>query len=240
MLYAVGDIHGQLDELENALSLIKDDGGPNATIVFLGDYTDRGPNSCGVIERLIEGKQSSKSWHFLKGNHDRMFSWYLKLNPIHDPHLFHGLHWLHPRMGGENTLLSYGVTLDQERRSGEIHSEARQKIPKTHVNFLNSLDLMYRTSDLAFVHAGIRPGVKLDAQKENDLLWIREGFIDDKTDHGPLIVHGHMALDKPTHFGNRIDLDGGAAYGRALTPVVFEGRNCWTLTSKGRQSLEQK
>ena len=99
---------------------------------------------------------------------------------------------------------------------------------------------MYRTSDLAFVHAGIRPGVKLDEQKENDLLWIREGFIDDKTDHGPLIVHGHMALDKPTHFGNRIDLDGGAAYGRALTPVVFEGRNCWTLTSKGRQSLEQK
>ena len=240
MLYAIGDIHGQLDELENALSLIKDDGGANATIVFLGDYTDRGPNSCGVIERLIEGKQSSKSWYFLKGNHDRMLSWYLKLNPIHDPHLFHGLHWLHPRMGGENTLLSYGVTVDQERRSGEIHSEARQKIPKTHVNFLNSLDLMYRTSDLAFVHAGIRPGVKLDEQKENDLLWIREGFIDDKTDHGPLIVHGHMALDKPTHFGNRIDLDGGAAYGRALTPVVFEGRNCWTLTSEGRQSLEQE
>ena len=240
MLYAIGDIHGQLDELENALSLIKDDGGANATIVFLGDYTDRGPNSCGVIERLIEGKQSSKSWYFLKGNHDRMFSWYLKLNPIHDPHLFHGLHWLHPRMGGENTLLSYGVTVDQERRSGEIHSEARQKIPKTHVNFLNSLDLMYRTSDLAFVHAGIRPGVKLDEQKENDLLWIREGFIDDKTDHGPLIVHGHMALDKPTHFGNRIDLDGGAAYGRALTPVVFEGRNCWTLTSEGRQPLEQE
>ena len=240
MLYAIGDIHGQLDELENALSLIKDDGGANATIVFLGDYTDRGPNSCGVIERLIEGKQSSKSWYFLKGNHDRMFSWYLKLNPIHDPHLFHGLHWLHPRMGGENTLLSYGVTVDQERRSGEIHSEARQKIPKTHVNFLNSLDLMYRTSDLAFVHAGIRPGVKLDEQKENDLLWIREGFIDDKTDHGPLIVHGHMALDKPTHFGNRIDLDGGAAYGRVLTPVVFEGRNCWTLTSEGRQSLEQE
>ena len=77
MLYAIGDIHGQLDELENALSLIKDDGGANATIVFLGDCTDRGPNSCGVIERLIEGKQSSKSWHFLKGNHDRMFSWYL-------------------------------------------------------------------------------------------------------------------------------------------------------------------
>ena len=240
MLYAIGDIHGQLDELENALSLIKDDGGANATIVFLGDYTDRGPNSCGVIERLIEGKQSSKSWYFLKGNHDRMFSWYLKLNPIHDPHLFHGLHWLHPRMGGENTLLSYGVTLDQERRSGEIHSEARQKIPKTHVNFLNSLDLMYRTSDLAFVHAGIRPGVKLDAQKENDLLWIREGFIDDKTDHGALIVHGHMALDKPTHFGNRVDLDGGAAYGRTLTPVVFEGRNCWILESDGRKSLEQE
>ena len=169
MLYAIGDIHGQLDALENALSLIKDDGGANATIVFLGDYTDRGPNSCGVIERLIEGKQSSKSWYFLKGNHDRMFSWYLKLNPIHDPHLFHGLHWLHPRMGGENTLLSYGVTVDQERRSGEIHSEARQKIPKTHVNFLNSLDLMYRTSDLAFVHAGIRPGVKLDEQKEHIL-----------------------------------------------------------------------
>ena len=240
MLYAIGDIHGQLDELENALSLIKDDGGANATIVFLGDYTDRGPDSCGVIERLIEGKNSSKPWYFLKGNHDRMFSWYLKLNPIHDPHLFHGLHWLHPRMGGENTLLSYGIELDQERRSGEIHSEARQKVPETHIKFLDSLDLMYRTSDLAFVHAGIRPGVELDAQKENDLLWIREGFIDDKTDHGPLIVHGHMALDKPTHFGNRVDLDGGAAYGRSITPVVFEGRKCWTLASDGRKSLEQE
>ena len=240
MLYAIGDIHGQLDELDNALSLIEADGGPNATIVFLGDYTDRGPNSCRVIERLIEGKNCSKPWYFLKGNHDRMFSWYLKLNPIHDPHLFHGLHWLHPRMGGENTLLSYGIELDQERRSGEIHSEARQKVPETHIKFLDSLDLMYRTSDLVFVHAGIRPGVELDAQKENDLLWIREGFIDDKTDHGPLIVHGHMALDKPTHFGNRVDLDGGAAYGRTLTPVVFEGRNCWTLASDGRKSLEQE
>ena len=240
MLYAIGDIHGQLDELDNALSLIEADGGPNATIVFLGDYTDRGPNSCRVIERLIEGKNSSKPWYFLKGNHDRMFSWYLKLNPIHDPHLFHGLHWLHPRMGGENTLLSYGIELDQERRSGEIHSEARQKVPETHIKFLDSLDLMYRTSDLVFVHAGIRPGVELDAQKENDLLWIREGFIDDKTDHGPLIVHGHIALDKPTHFGNRVDLDGGAAYGSTLTPVVFEGRNCWTLASDGRKSLEQE
>lgn len=240
MLYAIGDIHGQLDELDNALSLIKADGGPNATIVFLGDYTDRGPNSCGVIERLIEGKNSSKPWYFLKGNHDRMFSWYLKLNPIHDPHLFHGLHWLHPRMGGENTLLSYGIELDHERRSGEIHSDARQQVPETHIKFLDSLDLMYQTSDLAFVHAGIRPGVELDAQKENDLLWIREGFIDDKTDHGPLIVHGHMALEKPTHFGNRVDLDGGAAYGRSLTPVVFEGRKCWTLASDGRKSLEQE
>lgn len=240
MLYAIGDIHGQLDELDNALSLIKADGGPNATIIFLGDYTDRGPNSCGVIERLIEGKNSSKPWYFLKGNHDRMFSWYLKLNPIHDPHLFHGLHWLHPRMGGENTLLSYGIELDHERRSGEIHSDARQQVPETHIKFLDSLDLMYQTSDLAFVHAGIRPGVELDAQKENDLLWIREGFIDDKTDHGPLIVHGHMALEKPTHFGNRVDLDGGAAYGRSLTPVVFEGRKCWTLASDGRKSLEQE
>jgi len=240
MIYAIGDIHGQLKQLDRALSLIETDGGSNAEIVFLGDYTDRGLESRGVIERLLEGRNNSKPWHFLKGNHDRMFSWYLQSQPIHDPHLFHGLHWLHPRMGGATTLLSYGITLDDTRRSGEIHAEARKKIPETHLNFLNSLDLMYRTSDLAFVHAGIRPGVPLESQEENDLLWIREGFIENTTDHGPLIVHGHMALDKPTHFGNRIDLDGGAAYGRELTPVVFEGRKCWTLTEQGRQQLEKE
>jgi serine/threonine protein phosphatase 1 len=75
-------------------------------------------------------------------------------------------------------------------------------------------------------------------QNENDFLWIREGFVEDTRDHGRLIVHGHVALDRPTHFGNRIDLDGGAAYGRLLSPVVFEGKECWVLTDKGRTKLE--
>ncbi|NSX54256.1 metallophosphoesterase family protein [Parasulfitobacter algicola] len=238
MLYAIGDIHGQIEMLESALDLIHADGGPDAEIVFLGDYVDRGPDSRSVLDTLINGVNVGKPWTCLKGNHDRMFEWFLEDHPIQDPHLFIDLHWLHDRLGGLETLASYGLETKERRRLGDLHDEARCAVPQAHIDFLKNLPLVHESDDLQFVHAGIRPGIAMQDQAENDLLWIREEFVTHTDPHHKLIVHGHTALDHPEHFGNRIDLDGGAGYGRPLIPAVFEGADCWVLKQTGRAALK--
>ncbi|MBB5720600.1 serine/threonine protein phosphatase 1 [Loktanella ponticola] len=258
MIYAIGDIHGQIEMLDHALDLITQDGGPDADIVFLGDYTDRGLNSCAVIDRLIDGKASGKNWRFIKGNHDRMFTNFVTMGKQHDPLIAPGLNYLNPRIGGTNAIASYGVTgepifaahtrgeleilLHFQTDQGaltpdQLQQETAKAVPAAHVDFVNNLPLWIETDDLIFVHAGIRPGVAMADQDPEDLLWIREGFLEDTTDHGKLIVHGHTALDAPTHFGNRIDLDAGAGRGGALIPAVFDGRECHILTDNGRVPL---
>jgi serine/threonine protein phosphatase 1 len=234
MIYAIGDIHGQKTMLDGALALIDRDGGSNAPVVFTGDYTDRGPDSRGVLDTLIGGVAAGRNWTVLRGNHDRMFTWYMDHVPREDPHLFLGLTWLNPRLGGNTTLASYGVAVAETRRIGDIHADARAAVPQAHIDFLASRPLTHRIDDLFFVHAGIRPGVPLPDQTEEDLIWIRYDFVDDTRDHGPLIVHGHTATDYPIHFGNRLNLDGGAGYGRPLIPVVFEDGKSWLLTKRGR------
>lgn len=236
-IYAVGDIHGQIDLLDHALDLIVADGGPNAQIVFLGDYVDRGPNCSGVIERLIAGQTAGKPWTFLKGNHDRMFEWFMQDTPRHDPHMLVGYHWLHERIGGIETLASYGVTFPDRTRLEDVHKIAQQAVPQTHVDFLRGLTPYFETDDIFFVHAGIRPGIPFAKQTEDDLVWIRDSFLDNDIQHPKLIVHGHTALDYPQHFGNRIDLDGGTGYGRPLYPAVFQGTDCWLLKDDGREAL---
>ena len=106
-----------------------------------------------------------------------------------------------------------------------------------HCGFIEALPVLYQRGDVVYVHAGVRPGVPLADQVETDLLWIRGGFLDDHTDHGPLIVHGHTALDAPCHYGNRLNIDSGAAYGGPLTAVVIEGRDVFHLTNQGRKRL---
>ncbi|MFA3919184.1 metallophosphoesterase family protein [Ruegeria hyattellae] len=236
-IYAIGDIHGQLDELHRALSLIESDGGPDARIVFLGDYVDRGPDSRAVIDLLIEGQQVRRNWITLLGNHDRMFAWFMEEVPRHDPHLLVGYHWLHDRLGGIETLQSYGVTFEEPTRLEDLHATAKEIIPQAHVDFLRGLQPMFETPDLAFVHAGIRPGVPLAQQNENDLVWIRQSFHTCLEPHPKLIVHGHTPVDVVSHYGNRINLDSGAGYGRPLTAAVFEGSNCYILTKRGRVPL---
>ena len=236
-LYAIGDIHGQLEMLEQTLALVEADGGPGARIVFLGDYTDRGPDSRGVIERLIAGQEQGREWICLKGNHDRMFEWFLEETPRHDPHLLIGYHWLHERIGGVETLASYGLTFEDRTRLDDLHARAKEVIPAPHAEFLRSLPALHETPELAFVHAGIRPGVPLAQQHEDDLVWIRQPFHDHTGPHPKLVVHGHTPVEKPSHYGNRVNLDSGAGYGRPLTAAVFEGRSCWLLTDTGRQPL---
>lgn len=257
-IYAIGDIHGQKDMLDHALALIAADGGPDAKIVFLGDYTDRGPGSRAVIDTLIAGRGAGRNWIFLRGNHDRLFSNFVRHGREHDPRVQSGISWLNPRLGGTATLASYDVAgkmhFAPERTEGleylarfdgpegpmgkdALQDLAQAAVPAAHLDFLDALPLWHETDDLLFVHAGIRPGLPIAKQDPEDLIWIRQPFLDSQDDFGKLVVHGHTALDYPQHFGNRVDLDGGAGYGRPLVPAVFEGRDCWVLTKAGRVPL---
>ncbi|WP_122074646.1 metallophosphoesterase family protein [Pseudophaeobacter sp. EL27] len=236
-IYAIGDIHGQLEMLEEALERIKADGGPEARVVFLGDYTDRGPDSRGVIELLSKGRDEGRNWVCLLGNHDRMFSMFMEDYPRNDARLLVGYHWLHDRIGGVETLQSYGVEVPDGIRIYELHAEAQQAVPAHHRLFLERLPDYHQEGELLFVHAGIRPGVALEDQNQDDKIWIRQEFLKDQTEHPWMVVHGHTQIPAPEHRGNRINLDSGAGFGRPLTAAVFEGRQCWVLSKEGRVPL---
>lgn len=236
--YAIGDIHGQLELLLAQHALIEADrratGDAEALVVHLGDLVDRGPASRGVVEHLSAGIAAGAPWAVIRGNHDRMFSRFLD-----DPHaaetgLRPDLAWLHPRLGGAETLASYGVRAAGDRPLAPVHAEAVEAVPPAHRAFLMGLPAWVRRGEVLFVHAGIRPGIPIEAQDETDLVWIRAPFLDDRRDHGALVVHGHTAVDRATHYGNRLNLDSGAAYGGPLTAVVIEGREVWQLTPQGR------
>lgn len=239
--YAIGDVHGQLDELARAHERIRADrlrvGDLESPVIHLGDLVDRGPESAEVVEYLSMGPAWAGPWVILKGNHDFMFGHFLTAADPHDPGLRADLTWLDPRLGGDKTLASYGVEVAGERPLGEVWVEAKARVPAAHLAFIDGLPLMYRHDEAAYVHAGIRPGVPLDRQSPQDLMWIRQPFLDDRRDHGLLIVHGHTALDAPHLYGNRLNLDSGAGYGRPLTAAVIEGREAWVLTDDGRMPL---
>lgn len=236
-IYAIGDIHGQLEMLETALHLVEQDGGPDARVVFLGDYVDRGPNSRGVLDLLIEGQRAGRNWVMVKGNHDRMFARFVRDCEIADKRLPITLNWLDPRLGGRETLASYGVDVTDRDRIFQVQERACSAIPAAHLDFINALPLYHQEGDLLFVHAGIRPGIPLTQQSEDDLVWIRQEFLMEYGPHPWLIVHGHTPVDRAEHCGNRVNLDAGAGYGRPLATAVFEGRDCWVLTQNGRVPL---
>lgn len=236
-IYAIGDIHGQIHMLDDALRRIEADGGPEAQIVFLGDYVDRGPDSKTVLERLRAGVAQGRNWTPLKGNHDRMFQWFLEEQPRPDPHLKITHSWLHPALGGVETLASYGVSVDDSERLADVHARAIAAVPDEHRSFLNGLRTSYQVGRFLFVHAGIRPEVVLEDQVENDLLWIREPFLSYDRAHPWLVVHGHTALKAPQDYGNRLNLDSGAGYGRPLSIAVLEEEHIWWLTPEGRQRV---
>lgn len=239
--YAIGDIHGHLALLDAAHALIAADraatGDDAAPVVHLGDLVDRGPDSRGVIARLMEGIAAGEPWVVLKGNHDALFTLFLDDPAAHDLGLRPDLSWLHPRLGGAETLAAYGVRSAADRPVAAVWADARAAVPQAHRDFLNGLPLMHRRGDVLFVHAGIRPGLPMTAQIETDLLWIRDTFLNDRRDHGALIVHGHTVVERPRHYGNRVNLDTGAAYGGPLTAAVIEGRDVFVLTPAGRVPL---
>lgn len=237
-IYAIGDLHGHAGQLQRALALIEADGGRDARIVFLGDYCDRGPETRQVLDALIAGQKAGRDWVFIKGNHDRMFEWFMEVPPRHDPHMLVGYHWFHPQIGGVETMASYGIPMAKSSRMKDVHDMALQNVPPEHVAFLKDLRLSYETDELFFCHAGVRPGVALNQQDEEDLVWIRKDFHDHTEPFAKLIVHGHTPVQRATHYGNRVNLDTGAGAGAPVSIGVFEGRTAWNLTAMGREPLE--
>jgi serine/threonine protein phosphatase 1 len=239
--YAIGDIHGHLAKLRALHALIEADraahGDRQAPVVHIGDLVDRGPDSRGTIDYLIAGQTAGQPWIAVKGNHDRMFVGFLENPDYHDRGLRLDLNWLDPRLGGAETLASYGVERPDERLLFEVHAAARTAVPADHVAYLRAMPTHVLRDGCLFVHAGVRPGVDLSAQTEDDLLWIRKPFIEDARDHGALVVHGHTPVDRVTHHGNRLNLDTGAGYGRDLSAVVIEGGEVYQLTRRGRVAV---
>lgn len=235
-LYAIGDIHGHLDLLRAAHDRIAADKarhGPG-TVVHVGDLVDRGPDSRGVIDFLMQGLARGEDWVVLKGNHDRMFRRFVRDHAEPEPGLRSSLSWLHPNLGGAATLASYGVRNAGDRPVARVHADALAAVPPAHMAFIDGLPVLHRAPGAVLVHAGIRPGVPIEDQTETDLVWIRAGFLDDMRDHGALVVHGHTAIDTPTHYGNRLNIDSSAAYGGPLSAVVLDAEGAFLLQDAGR------
>ena len=239
-LYAIGDIHGHLDQLRGLHGLIAEDAarqGSPARIVHVGDLVDRGPNSAGVVDYLMSGIAGGQDWIVIKGNHDRLLTMFLDDPAAQDPGLRSDLGYLHYKIGGGSTLASYGVRNAADRPLAPVHAEAVANVPVAHRVFLANLPTSYQQDGALFVHAGIRPGLSIERQSETDLVWIRRDFLDDPRDHGVLVIHGHTAIDAPTHYGNRVNIDSGAAYGGPLSAIVIDGRAIFHLTLDGRVEL---
>lgn len=237
--YAIGDIHGHLDLLHRVHDLIAADMARHGTapVIHVGDLVDRGPNSAGVVEHLRQGQARGEDWVVLKGNHDRMFARFLRDPQAPEPGLRADLSWLHPRLGGAETLASYGVRAPADRPVAPVHADAVAAVPAGHLDYLETRPTWHRIGNVLFVHAGIRPGVAIEDQSETDLVWIRTPFLDHAGSFGPLVVHGHTAIDLPTHYGNRVNIDSSAAYGGPLSAIAIDGTEVFRLTPKGRVPL---
>jgi serine/threonine protein phosphatase 1 len=219
-IYAIGDIHGRLDLLDELLARISSDIALRPTArplyVFLGDYIDRGSASRETIDRLIEHGKTHESV-FLKGNHEL-----IAIKCLSDRGLFD--QWL--RLGGLETLVSYGVpaeTLANGKQIAELQSAFHGALPQAHFRFFRDLKNSFECGDFFFAHAGVKPNVELSRQKENDLLWIRGEFLTSKDDFGKIIVHGHTPTHEIEVAPNRINIDTGAFATGRLSCLVLEG-----------------
>lgn len=226
-VYAVGDIHGCLDQLRALHGLILADrardaagGGAAArqVLVYLGDYVDRGAESRAVVELLASDPLPGFERVFLRGNHEDFLLRFLERGED-------AAAWM--LNGGDATLRSYGVDPDAPNRDPGprgLRAALSAAIPEHHLRFFCGLRLSHVEGDYLFVHAGLRPGVPLDAQDPEDLIWIRTPFLDSRADHGKVVVHGHTPSSAPEVRDNRIGIDTGAVYGGPLTAVVLQGR----------------
>jgi serine/threonine protein phosphatase 1 len=226
-VYAIGDIHGRLDLLDTLLDRIAFDdeqrGSAKTTLVFLGDLMDRGPDSRGVIERLMRLANASQPCIFLMGNHEelliRVWSGERQTAATFN------------RAGGRETLMSYGITREayDSWDLGDVTEVTGRLVPQEHIDFLRSFRNWHQQGDYLFVHAGIRPGIHIEDQDVIDLRWIRGDFTRSDEDHGMLVIHGHTITDEVDEQANRIGIDTGAFATGVLTAIGIEGTERWYL-----------
>ena len=227
-LYCIGDIHGRLDLLQEAHQKIVNDAADFngiKTVVYLGDYIDRGMHSRQVIDCLLENNFPDFDKVFLLGNHEQILLQFLwgKDDAI-------GHEWF--RFGGLSTLVSYDVKvrgIPTTKDVAGLRTQLLEKLPVTHSRFFERLVLNYEIGGYFFVHAGIKPKIKLHLQRVEDMLWIREEFLNSDVFHGKVIVHGHTVTDQPEIRHNRIGMDTGAYLSGRLTCAVFEDSRCQFL-----------
>ncbi|MEY9983426.1 serine/threonine protein phosphatase 1 [Bradyrhizobium yuanmingense] len=219
MTFAIGDIHGCFEELRSLLEICRSDAGAiGHDFLFLGDYVDRGPASDQVITYLMREQASAPSqFRCLMGNHDNMLCCAADQSRS-DAELIEW--WAN---GGEETLDAYGI-------------DDPSDLPVEHLAWMRALALHVRDKHRLFVHAGVRPGIPLEAQSKDDMLWIREPFLSSRLWHGALVVHGHTptATRAPDVEANRVNLDTGAVSGdllRLQRLVRYSQRPCFFSTA---------
>lgn len=231
-VYAIGDVHGCAELLDQLLAAIDADhaGRPAAKrlIVFLGDLVDRGPDSAGVIERAMALKEElGDAVRFLAGNHEEV----MLGAATGDEKLLR----FFCRIGGRETILSYGLSREEylELDVPQLAARMPSLIPQRHLDFLAAFEDRIVIGDYAFVHAGIRPGVPIDEQRPKDLRWIREEFILEEEPFEKIIVHGHTISERVNECPNRIGIDTGAYNSGVLTALALEGDRRWYLQTGG-------
>jgi serine/threonine protein phosphatase 1 len=213
-VYAIGDIHGCLDRLVALHEMIAEDlavrPAAHTTLLHLGDLVDRGSDSAQVVDWLINQPPVPADENVnLMGNHEHMMLAAVAGGDREAP-----TQWL--INGGADSLLSWGIARTVPP------TEWAKRIPVQHLMFLRDLAISHRIGPYLFVHAGIRPGIPLDQQSRQDMMWIREPFLSSKANHGAVVVHGHTPKREPVVQPNRIAIDTGAVLGGALTCVVLE------------------
>lgn len=236
-IYVIGDVHGCLDllvALEKTIVADAANFSGERWIVMLGDVIDRGEQSARVLDHLLEPAPAGLRRFCLTGNHEAMMLDFLRRPSPNSP-------WL--EFGGRETLLSYGVPIESLMHSRFGAREARQivdiYVPRDHIEFLESLPVMIETPSTVLVHAGIRPGVRLEDQSDSDLIGYRDNFEAAYEDLGRLVVHGHTIREEPLVTPNRIAIDTGAYFTGRLTAVRIVPNGPPMLLSSGSPRPQQ-
>ncbi len=232
-VYAVGDVHGRVDLLRKMHEAILKDveaaAANRKVVVYLGDYVDRGPDSKHVVDLLLDRPLSGFERCHLMGNHEAFLLEFL-IDIEAGPGWFFN--------GGLQTLASYGVKVGKNDEISfdtlvRIQDDFLRRVPERHINFFRKLDFYRTEGDYFFVHAGVRPGIPLVNQSDEDMLWIRDEFLASDQEYEKMIVHGHTITWEPDVRGNRIGIDTGAFASGVLTALVLDGAERRFLTVSG-------